>query len=59
MPPAVLSLSDAVAEGLLPWSREAAKKRLLRDPNRPQPVGKRGRQTLLYDRQDLVSWAAG
>jgi hypothetical protein len=59
MPPAVLSLADAIAEGLLPWSKEATKKRLLRDPNRPQPVGKRGRQTLLYDRQDLVSWAAG
>jgi hypothetical protein len=59
MPPAVLSLSDAVAEGLLPWSKDATKKRLQRDPNRPQPVGKRGRQTDLYNRQDLVSWAAG
>jgi hypothetical protein len=59
MPPAVLSLSDAVAEGLLPWSKEATKKRLLRDPNRPQPVGRRGRQTLLYAREDLVSWAGG
>jgi hypothetical protein len=58
-PPAVLSLSDAVAEGLLPWSKEATKKRLQRDPNRPVPVGKRGRQTDLYDRQDLLSWAAG
>jgi hypothetical protein len=54
----VLSLSDAVAEGLLPWSKDATKKRLQRDPNRPVPVGRRGRQTALYAREDLLSWAA-
>jgi hypothetical protein len=58
-PPALLSISDALAEGLLVGSKDMIKKRLLRDPNRPQPVGKRGRQTLLYAREDLVSWASG
>lgn len=51
-----LTLREAVAEGVLPWSYDAAKKRLQRTKNRPTPVGKRG-QADLYARGDLVAWA--
>jgi hypothetical protein len=51
---------DGIDEGLIPWSREATKKRLQRakaeDRPVPQPVGKRGRQTDLYRRGDLIVW---
>lgn len=50
-----LTLREAVGEGLLPWSLDAAKKRLQRSQNRPTPVGKRG-QADLYARGDLVEW---
>lgn len=51
-----LTLRDAVAHGVLPWSVDAAKKRLQRSPTRPEPVGKRG-QAALYRRGDLIAWA--
>lgn len=51
-----LTLRDAVAEGVLPWSHQAAKKRLQRSRNRPQPCGKRG-QADLFRRGDLIEWA--
>ena len=51
-----LTLRDAVAQGVLPWSCDAAKKRLQRSPTRPEPVGKRG-QAALYRRGDLIAWA--
>lgn len=50
-----LTLREAVGEGLLPWSYDAAKKRLQRAKTRPQPVGKRG-QADLFRRGDLVEW---
>src|SRR5690606_30022432 len=40
--PPVLSLSEAVEAGIVPWSREAAKKRLARSTDPPRPVGTRG-----------------
>lgn len=51
-----LTLREAVAEGLLPWSHAAAKKRLQRAKTRPQPVGKRGLADL-FRRGDLIEWA--
>lgn len=52
-----LTLREAVAEGVLPWSYDAAKKRLQRAKTRPRPVGKRG-QADEFLRGDLVAWAA-
>src|SRR5690606_1746428 len=51
----LLTLREAVAEGLLPWSYDAAKKRLQRTKNRPTPVGKRGLADEFL-RGDLVEW---
>lgn len=51
-----LTLREAVGQGVLPWSYDAAKKRLQRAKNRPRPVGKRG-QADEFLRGDLVAWA--
>lgn len=55
-----LSLRDAAAEGVIPWTYEAAKMRLqrARRAGRPVPmmVGRRGRSDL-YRRGDLIVWA--
>lgn len=55
-----ITLREAIDEGLVPWSREATKKRLQRaraeGRSVPEPVGKRGRQTDLYKRGDLIVW---
>lgn len=51
-----LTLREAVAQGVLPWSLDAAKKRLQRADQRPTPVGKQGLADL-YARADLVEWA--
>lgn len=50
-----LTLREAVGQGVLPWSYDAAKKRLQRAKTRPQPSGKRG-QADLYRRGDLIAW---
>ena len=51
-----MTLRDAVAEGVLPWSHQATKKRLQRSRNRPTPVGRRGLADL-FTRADLIEWA--
>src|SRR5690606_28158656 len=51
-----LTLREAVAQGVLPWSVDATKKRLQRTQQRPTPVGKQGLADL-YARADLVEWA--
>ena len=51
-----MTLRDAADEGVLPWSYEAAKKRLQRGVGTvPSPRGKRGTADL-YARADLVRW---
>ncbi|GAA3455928.1 hypothetical protein GCM10018962_77620 [Dactylosporangium matsuzakiense] len=53
-----ITLRDAADQGVIPWSYEAAKKRLQRDrANAPSPCGKRGSADL-YRRADLAAWAA-
>jgi hypothetical protein len=56
-----IALRDAIAEGILPWSKDALKMRMLRARKAgralPEPVGKRGLQTDLYRRGDLIIWA--
>ena len=53
----MLTLRDAVDHGVIPWSYEAAKKRLQRRVGRvPTARGKRGSADL-YRRQDLADWA--
>ena len=54
--PPVLSLAEAVDSGTVPWSLPAVRKRLQRSANPPQPVDRRGAQTNLYERDDLVAW---
>lgn len=52
-----LTLTDAVDAGVLPWTREAAKKRLQRKVGKvPSPRGKQGTADL-YARADLEAWA--
>ncbi|RAN94811.1 type IV secretory system conjugative DNA transfer family protein [Micromonospora noduli] len=54
-----LTLRQAVEVGVLPWSYEAAKKRLQRRVGQvPAARGKEGNADL-YARPDLVSWARG
>ena len=53
--PEAVSLSEALDLGLLPGSRAAAAKRLERDPDAPQPVGKRGRARV-YATEELARW---
>jgi hypothetical protein len=50
-----LTLREASDAGVLPWTYEAAKKRLQRDARRPSPVGRKGSADL-YRRADLVAW---
>ncbi|MFI7547191.1 helicase HerA domain-containing protein [Actinoplanes sp. NPDC049599] len=53
----MLTLRDAVDEGVLPWKYEAAKKRMQRRVGAvPAPRGRRGAADL-YSRADLVQWA--
>lgn len=56
-----ISLREAIDEGVIPWgTKDATKKRLkrARAERRPAPesVGKRGVQTDLYRRGDLIVW---
>ncbi|MEG3634019.1 type IV secretory system conjugative DNA transfer family protein [Micromonospora palythoicola] len=52
-----LTLRQAVDAGVLPWSHEAAKKRLQRGVGEvPKPRGKQGNADL-YARQDLAVWS--
>ncbi|WP_200210899.1 helicase HerA domain-containing protein [Micromonospora coerulea] len=52
----IMTLRDAVDAGVLPWSYDAAKKRLQRRVGTiPEPRGKRGNADL-YARQDLAEW---
>jgi len=54
-----MTLREAVEAGVLPWSYEAAKKRLQRRVGRvPTPRGKSGNADL-YARADLIAWADG
>jgi hypothetical protein len=54
----MMTLRDAIDAGVLPWSYEAAKKRLQRRVGRiPGTKGKRGTADL-YARSDLAEWAA-
>src|SRR5690606_3002710 len=54
----MLTLSDAIAEGILPWTLGAAQKRIQRRVGKvPTPRGKRGNADL-YARQDLAEWVA-
>lgn len=58
----LISLAEAVDEGVLPWpSKDAAKMRLTRARKDGRPVpevaGKRGLQMALYRRGDLIVWA--
>lgn len=54
----MLTLRDAVDAGVLPWSYEAAKKRLQRRVGTvPVPRGKRGTADV-FARADLAAWAA-
>jgi len=56
-----ITIREAIAEGVLPWGKDAVKMRMLRarKAGRPVPavVGKRGMQTALYRRGDLIIWA--
>lgn len=52
----LVTLATALDEGLLPWSREATKKRLARHAfSPPRPRAHQG-QAALYDREDLAAW---
>jgi ATP:corrinoid adenosyltransferase len=52
----MMTLRDAIDAGVLPWSYEAAKKRLQRDVgNPPSSRGKRANADL-YARADLAAW---
>jgi hypothetical protein len=55
-----ITLRDGIDEGLVPWSKDAVKKRLQRARAEgrpvPEPAGKRGRQADLYRRGDLIVW---
>lgn len=53
----MLTLREAVAQGVVPGRWAAARKRLERDPAAPKPVDQRG-QTFLYRREDLAAWGA-
>lgn len=57
----LISISDAIADGILPWRKGAVKMRMqrAREAGRPvpEPAGRRGVQTLLYRRGDLVEWS--
>lgn len=58
VPGDMMTLRDAVDAGVLPWSYEAAKKRLQRRVGAiPEPRGKNGNADL-YARQDLTEWAS-
>jgi hypothetical protein len=50
-----LTLREASDAGVLPWTYEAAKKRLQRDAQRPSPAGRKASADL-YRRADLVAW---
>lgn len=53
----MITLRDAVDQGVIPWTYEAAKKRLQRDrANAPTACGRRGSADL-YARSDLEAWA--
>ncbi|MEV4820254.1 DUF87 domain-containing protein [Micromonospora sp. NPDC049274] len=55
----MMTLRDAIDAGVLPWSYEAAKKRMQRRVGSvPQPRGSRGNADL-YARTDLTEWASG
>jgi hypothetical protein len=52
-----ITLRDAAEDGVIPWTYEAAKKRLQRDrANAPAPCGRRGSADL-YRRSELAAWA--
>ncbi|GAA2327613.1 hypothetical protein GCM10010170_003520 [Dactylosporangium salmoneum] len=53
-----ITLREASDLGVIPWTYEAAKKRLQRDrAGAPKPCGQRGPSDL-YRREDLAAWAA-
>jgi hypothetical protein len=56
----LVTLRDAIDEGTVPWSKEAAKMRLSRARRAgrpvPEPSGRRGLQAVLYRRRDLAAW---
>jgi hypothetical protein len=56
-----VTLREAIDEGILPWRKDAAKMRLHRARKAgrvvPEPVGKRGLQSDLYRRGDLIAWS--
>lgn len=58
----LVSLSEAVDRGWVPWSKAATKMRLRRARTAGQPTpaprGRRGLQTDLYDRDELRAWVA-
>lgn len=58
----LLSIKDACEQSVLPWSVVNAKRRLIRaraaGRTVPLPAGKRGLQTDLYRRADLLAWVA-
>jgi hypothetical protein len=52
----MMTLRDAIEDGVIPWSYEAAKKRLQRKVgNAPKPRGKNGNADL-FQREDLARW---
>lgn len=57
----LISISDAIGDGILPWRKGAVKMRMARAREQgrpvPEPVARRGVQTLLYRRGDLVEWS--
>lgn len=57
----LISISEAIADGILPWRKGAVKMRMQRAREQgrpvPEPAGRRGVQTLLYRRGDLVEWS--
>lgn len=58
-PAPMLTLSDAIAEGMCPWELSATQKRLqrARRDGRPVPTAVAKRQRAdLYERQDLIAW---
>lgn len=56
----LVSLAEAVAAGIVPWSKPATKMRLSRARAAgrpvPAPLGRRGRQVDLYAPADLAAW---
>lgn len=53
----MMTLRDAADDGVIPWSYDAAKKRLQRGVgNPPKPRGKKGNADL-FEKEDLARWA--